>query len=422
MKTTTIIFLLFISFSLFSQETKKVLFIGNSYSYYNDLPDLLAQAASSAGDVVLHDSNTPPNVTWQDHTNDLVTSSKIMQGNWDYVVLQEAGSATAYSDKFVMENVYPYANELNDLVVEYNPCGETLFYMTWGKLNGCPSVCPTWPPCCSYEGMDDLIRLRHLIMAENYEAETSPVGAVWRYLHETNPGIDLYDPDGYHPSLIGSYVGAITFYTSIFRKDPNLISFNSTLSPSLANTIREAVRLVVYDNLSTWFIGSHDPLANYSYSKIGNREYQFVNTSMFSNNYLWVFGDGLSSTDENPIHQFADDGIYTVTLTTNFFCGNASSKTFVINTLGADDSSIESYVSLFPNPTDSKINLEFSEKISGTHTFAIFTPSGRKVAQYQEMIKDGRISLSGDQLSSGMYFLKISIDGSAIQALKFIKN
>ncbi|MFT5983083.1 MAG: hypothetical protein ACI9RM_001524 [Ulvibacter sp.] len=422
MKSTTIFFLLFVSFCSFSQETKRVLFIGNSYTYYNDLPDLLSQAASSAGDVVIHDSNTPPNVSWQDHVDDLQTSAKIMQGNWDYVALQEAGRATGFSDQWVMENVYPYANELNDLIEEYNPCGETLFYLTWGELNGVPSICPTYPPFCNYEEMDDLIRLRHLIMAENYEAEVSPVGAVWRYLHVNHPGIDLYEPDGYHPSLIGSYVGAITFYTSIFRKDPNLVSFNSTLSPTLANTIREAVRLVVYDNLSTWFIGSHDPAANYSYSSIGIREYQFVNTSMFSNNYLWNFGDGLSSTDENPIHQFADDGIYTVTLTTNFFCANASSKSFIINTLGIDDSSIESYVSLYPNPTDSKINLEFSEKISGTHTFTVFSVSGQKVAQYQEMIKDGRISLSSDQLSPGMYFLKISIGGSTIEALKFLKN
>ena len=422
MKTAAIFSLLFISFCSFSQETKHVLFIGNSYTYYNDLPSLLAQAASSAGDVVIHDSNTPPNVSWQDHVNDLQTSDKIMQGNWDYVSLQEAGRATGASDQYVMDNIYPYANELNNLIEEYNPCGETLFYMTWGELNGVPSVCPNYPPFCTYEEMDDLIRERHLIMAENYEAETSPVGAVWRYLHENNPGIDLYNPDGYHPSLAGSYAGAITFYTSIFRKDPNLVSFDSTLSPTIANTIRDAVRVVVYDNLSTWFIGSHDPFANYSYSKIGNREYQFVNTSMFSNNYLWNFGDGLSSTDENPIHQFADDGIYTVTLTTNFFCGNASSKTFVINTLGIGDSSKESYVSLFPNPTESKINLKFSEKISGIHTFAIFTPSGTKVAEYKEMIKDGRISLPCDQLSSGMYFLKILIDGSTIQALKFLKN
>jgi hypothetical protein len=422
MKTTAIIFLLFISFGSFSQETKRVLFIGNSYTYYNDLPGLLAQAASSAGDVVIHDSNTPPNVSWQDHVGDLQTSAKIMQGNWDYVALQEAGRATGYSDQWVMENVYPYANELNDLIEEYNPCAETLFYMTWGELNGVPSACPTYPPFCNYEEMDDLIRERHLIMAENYEAEVSPVGAVWRYLHVNYPGIDLYAPDGYHPSLIGSYVGAITFYTSIFKKDPNLISFNSTLSSSLASTIREAVRLVVYDNLSTWFIGSHNPIANYSYSKIGNREYQFVNTSMFSNNYLWVFGDGFSSTDENPTHQFADDGIYTVTLTTNFFCGNASSKTFIIDTLGIDDTSIESYISLYPNPIDSKINLAFSENISGIYTFVIFSVSGQKIAEYQESIKDGRVSLSGDQLSSGMYFLKISLDGPTIQALKFLKN
>jgi hypothetical protein len=109
-------------------------------------------------------------------------------------------------------------------------------------------------------------------------------------------------------------------------------------------------------------------------------------------------------------------------LTTNFFCGNASSKTFIIDTLGIDDTSIESYISLYPNPIDSKINLAFSENISGIYTFVIFSVSGQKIAEYQESIKDGHVSLSGDQLSSGMYFLKISLDGPTIQALKFLKN
>ncbi|MBV1924820.1 MAG: PKD domain-containing protein, partial [Flavobacteriaceae bacterium] len=308
MKSSAILLIFLISFYSNAQDSKRVFFLGNSYTYYNDLPGLLSQAADSAGDTVIHDDNTPPNVGWINHVSDILTTTKIMQGNWDYVIMQEAGRKTGRSEEYVMDNVYPYANELNNLVEEYNPCGETLFYCTWGERNGVPSECPVWPPFCTYEDMDNLITERHLIMAENYEAEVSPVGAVWRFIRENHPGIDLYDPDGSHPSLAGSYAGAITFYTSIFKKDPTLVSFNSTLSPSEANIIREAVRFVVYDNLSDWFIGSHQPISSFEITNNGNLEYAFINNSEYSNDFLWLFGDGGFSTEENPTHTYDADG------------------------------------------------------------------------------------------------------------------
>lgn len=422
MRNSILVFLCFISLSCYSQETKNVLFIGNSYTYYNDMPDLLVQAADSAGDTVIQDDNAIANASWSTHVTKGPTRAKIMQGTWDYVVLQEAGRLPGRDEQFFMQNVYPYASELNDLIEEYNPCGETLFYMNWGERNGVPAECATWPPFCSYETMDDILRARILILTEDFEAETSPVGAVWRYLRDFHPNIDLYDADGYHPSLAGSYAAAISFYCSIFRKDPTLVTFNSTLSFQDASAIKNAVGAVVYNDFPRWFIGSHDPIANFTFTRNGNLEYEFINTSQFSKNYLWDFGDGLSSTDENPTHVYAQDGTYTITLKTNFFCDNASTKTYVLNTLGVQDSSLENSIRLFPNPTSSKMNIEFPESISGEFQFSVFSALGHKVASHQKIIQDGGVILNANELAPGLYFLIISNDDSTVQTLKFVKE
>jgi len=71
--------------------------------------------------------------------------------------------------------------------------------------------------------MDSALTATCTRMAQTHEAVVSPVGSVWRYLRE-NTSIDLYSPDGSHPSLAGSYAAACTFYTMIFRKNPTFIT------------------------------------------------------------------------------------------------------------------------------------------------------------------------------------------------------
>ena len=69
----TVLTVILISATSFSQETAKVLFIGNSYTYVNDLPSMLSNIAASFGDQVTHDSQTPGGTTFQGHTQNAAT-------------------------------------------------------------------------------------------------------------------------------------------------------------------------------------------------------------------------------------------------------------------------------------------------------------------------------------------------------------
>src|SRR5690606_26633068 len=72
-----------------AQNSRNVLFLGNSYTAVNNLPQMLADMAASTGDTLIFDSNTPGGYTFQNHVSNPQTLNKIMAGNWDYVVLQE---------------------------------------------------------------------------------------------------------------------------------------------------------------------------------------------------------------------------------------------------------------------------------------------------------------------------------------------
>src|SRR5688572_23871736 len=82
-------FVLLVSIATSSaQTTRRVLFLGNSYTGFNNLPQLISDAALSAGDSLIFDSNTPGGYTLEAHSLDPVSLGKIATGGWDYVVLQ----------------------------------------------------------------------------------------------------------------------------------------------------------------------------------------------------------------------------------------------------------------------------------------------------------------------------------------------
>ncbi len=242
------------------EDSLNVLFVGNSYTSSNNLTNIIATIANSMGDYLYTESSIVGGATLQDHTNNENSNSLIINGNWDYVVLQEQSQYPSFPIAQVEQDVFPYAAGLNQLIIDYNSCGRTVFFMTWGRENGDTNNCLNWPPVCTYEGMDDLLYERYVMMANDNQALLSPVGAVWRHIRDSGYDIDLYSADGSHPSFLGSYAAGVCFYTTFFQKNPleipwiqdwNISEYNATL-------IHETVKLIVYDNLETWNITSND--------------------------------------------------------------------------------------------------------------------------------------------------------------------
>ena len=408
-KITLIITLIGFLQLVIAQDTKKVLFLGNSYTFYNDLPSLVSQIATSTGDVLIYDSNTPGGFRFMHHASNLTTQNKINADDWDYVTLQAQSQETSWSQDIMETDVFPYALQLVNAIRANNPCSQPLFYMTWGRENGDIFNCGNYPWVCTYEGMDDAIRATYIYMAETHTTEVSPVGAVWRYLRTYHPEMDLYLDDASHPSLTGSYAAACAFYTMIYKKDPTLITWNSTLDETTANNIKLATKLIVFDVINDW-----DFTANFDFEVNDNQV-------TFTNNYpadtvTWNFDDGNTSSDNNPVHTYNATGDFEVTLTITA-CGRTHSltKTVNVSNLSLGDNLL-SAIKIYPNPTTNKIILEGDN--TNNMKVTLYSILGQKVMHF-DTILNNTISLS--RIERGTYFLEI-ISNNSKEIKKIIKQ
>ncbi len=243
--------MLFAVATLHAQSERWVLFVGNSYTGVNDLPGMVSDIASSMGERLAYQSNTPGGCTFSQHCQNQ-SMTLIRRGGWDAVILQEQSQYPAFPDAQVRNEVFPYAQQLVDSIYAASPCAEPMFYMTWGRKYGDEVNGAIFPPIGSYEGMDSLLALRYRMMADQNDASLCPVGRVWHYLRDGHPEIELYQSDNSHPSTAGTYAAACSFYTMLFGRNPEDIAFDATLEPATAAAIRAAVRAVVFDSLQQW--------------------------------------------------------------------------------------------------------------------------------------------------------------------------
>jgi len=302
------------------------------------------------------------------------------------------------------------------MIEQSNPCGETVFYMTWGRKYGDQDNANYFPPLATYEGMDSLLFERYMQMTQDNNAIVSPVGRVWRYLRTYNPEIELYSTDNSHPSVAGSYAAACTFYTTILRKDPTNIAYDAVLDHNTSQIIRNAVKTIVFDTLSTWFIGERNLIADFSYDDVTG----FTNLSQNTNsttNYSWTLGNGETSTETNPIPNYIQNGIYTVILTATDECGQESmiEKTIEVNRVSINN--INQFASIYPNPVSQYLNIE-TKNLQGPFFFNISDINGKIV--FKEKMQQNKITIDLSFLLPGIYFIKIS-NNRYINYSKFIK-
>lgn len=380
-------------------QTHKVLFIGNSYTYRNDLPKLIRNVALSTGDTITTEQSTPGGANLSSHTTNANTLAKIASDNWAYVVIQAQSQEPSFHIDQVNLQTFPYAAQLCDSIRANNSCSRPMFYMTWGRENGDQGNCAAWPPICTYEGMDDLLNLRYQMMGEMNDAYVSPVGAVWRNIRTNHPLIDLYDSDGSHPNPTGSYAAACTFYALILQKDPTLISFNANLPVATADQIKLAAKEVAFDSLSKWNVGRYDPMADFTYTQTLN-SFSFTNNVANSDSFYWDFGDGNFSTDPDPSHDYLADGTYLIHLIATR-CGiiDTASQEVIFATTAVQELA-GSPLSIYPNPSSGKIFIKSERK---EHlSLRIYSLNGNLLSTHSATEE-----LNLSTLPDGLYLLEI---------------
>lgn len=224
----------------------RVLFLGNSYTYSNDMPAILKALAASGGDQLDYEMEVPDGASLEEHYRRGSVAIALKDGTWDYVVLQEQSLRPAMPIRQAKQQFFRYGELLGQQASALHPGARTVLFVTWGRWHHTGSLCEWVPEACDYWGSDSLITLRYRMLAERMDAILAPVGPAWRYLQQHHPEIELFNPDAIHPSMEGSYLAACCFYAVLFKKDPVLLSYNYVLAPEVAALLRKVASIVAF--------------------------------------------------------------------------------------------------------------------------------------------------------------------------------
>lgn len=181
-----------------TNNTVNILFIGNSLTYTNNLPDLVKKSAKIKGIEVNSKLIAFPNYAIVDHWNDGQVQELIASKKFDFVIVQQGPSSQNDGRKMLIENGKEYRSlcELNDTRLCY--------FMVW-------------PSLVNYHTFDGVIKNYKDAAAIN-NSILLPVGEVWKdYIDSTN-SYEYYSSDGFHPSLKGSQIAAQVIVEYLFHQ------------------------------------------------------------------------------------------------------------------------------------------------------------------------------------------------------------
>jgi len=419
-KYIVIIAIFTLTYQVKAQQIKKVLFLGNSYTQVNNLPQLVHDIAKSRGDSLFFDSNTPGGCTLQQHSTNSTSLSKINSNNWDYVVLQEQSQLPSFSPSQVQTDVLPYADTLNNKIKANDSCTTTIFYMTWGRQNGDASNCATYPPICTYSGMQQRLRDSYLLMGQMFGAEVCPGGVAWKRVRDTHPTMSLYQPDESHPTTIGSYLIACTFYASIFHKSPIGASAPSGVTLIDALILQQIADSMVFDSLIVWGIDTSTVNANFTYNNSGSLQIQFNNNSANATSYFWDFGDGTTSSATSPNHTFPVSNVYNVMLIAKRNCDADTTYQQINLSLGINENQNNNN-DIFIYPVPAKDYITINGNITTKEQNIKYSLYNSQGILLNTKLISGKSTIDVSNLPAGIYCLKFYQNNIAIKNIRFIK-
>ncbi len=226
----------------------RVLFIGNSYIYTNNLPQLFVSLARSGGHTVRVMRSAQPGWRLEQHVRSRETVSVIERHAWDYVILQEQ-SVIPVLLRDRRWRMYPAVRALHERIRRRG--AKTILFMTWGRRDGLAKI--GYP---SYAAMQNAVRDGYMRIADELGVMVAPVGEAWRKAVQRNPRVPLWGGDGSHPSRTGSYLAGCVFYAVIFQESPEGLSYRGGLPPETARFLQSIAASTVLDRRRRWNISA----------------------------------------------------------------------------------------------------------------------------------------------------------------------
>jgi hypothetical protein len=236
----------------------KILFIGNSLTIYNFMPETVGEIAKLNGDSIYIENRA--NFGWglKDHCNSPGTLAAIKSKKWDYVVIQGTGAGSNLkpsdmADTAFFRSAFFLSNKINE------NCESTriISYMTFASKYGAMTFndtvsCQEDPMVCNFEGSQQRIKENNITLSKLFDAEIAPAGIMWEILIKENPNFELYDADKMHPSPLGSYASSLAIYAVICKKSVIGAYFPKTIEKEDAIIVQNTINNSLFNCNPVW--------------------------------------------------------------------------------------------------------------------------------------------------------------------------
>jgi hypothetical protein len=176
----------------------RILFIGNSLTYVNDLPGMVCTLARSTGRAVVCETVARPDFSLEDHWRG--EARAVIARGWDVVVLQQGPSALSESRALLVDYTRRFDAEIR------KAGARTALYMVW--------------PSRQRRGDFAAVRQSYAAAARAVNGTLLPAGEAWLAAWGADSALPLYGADGFHPSPMGSYLAAMTIYRQLLGPVP----------------------------------------------------------------------------------------------------------------------------------------------------------------------------------------------------------
>jgi hypothetical protein len=179
-------------------DGKPILFIGNSYTYVNDLPGIVQALADSAGEKIAVETVAEPDFALVDHIARGTAQREIAKGGWAFVVLQQGPSSVEVNRDTLRLAAKAFAPGIT-------------------AAGGKPALFSAWPTSGRMVDYPRAIE-SYKLAAADVNGVFLPIAGAWLKAWEKDPNLPLYASDGLHASPIGSYLAAVVIYSRLLNR------------------------------------------------------------------------------------------------------------------------------------------------------------------------------------------------------------
>jgi uncharacterized protein DUF4886 len=219
----------------------RVLFVGNSFTFKNSLPELVHDlAAGDSGEKPIFSVEyAAPGWSLHQANKDDGLGKLLKEVRWDVVVLQEKSWVLSFPEERWRRETSPPARDLHKKISAAG--ARTLLFMTWGYVRG-----DRWHERHdTYAAMQARLADGYSKLGAELGAQVAPAGLAWAEALRRDPSLDLWAGDGKHPGRLGSYLAACVFYEMLSGREPSRSRFTAGIEPKQARLLRQVAESVL---------------------------------------------------------------------------------------------------------------------------------------------------------------------------------